>query len=237
LDSQPHATAVNQLLMMHGTHAKIKAAALNQKPTKGVKVLLPINNNNFWKYALLQQPTQLSAPSTSTSASTSTNSTSTSTSPSSSTTTPSKRQRTSEVITQSTSSDTTSLLYMYVKQQQQIDGMATQLSAIKTILDRVEQILSNPSDSSLLGADDVLALTAPAAPAHPKMPNDDVDDDDVSSGLEHESDNAAASTMPQRTQSAPALTGQKKPGNKRRRSANYLEGTPLSKNTRAHSRR
>jgi hypothetical protein len=98
----------------------------------------------------------------------------------------------------------------------------------------VEQFLSNPSDSSLLGADDVLALTAPA---HPMLPNDDVHDDDVSSGLEHESDNAAASTMPQRTQSAPALTGQKKPSNKRRRSANHPDDTPLSKNTRAHSRR
>lgn len=124
---------------------------------------------------------------------------------------------------------------MYVKQQQQIDGMATQLSAIKTVLDRVDRILSNPSEPAELGAGDMLSLSAPAT--HPTVPNDEVGDNDASSGLENELDDAASSSMPQHTHSAPAVTGQKKQSSKRRRIADHMGDTPLSKNTRAHSRR
>src|ERR1700682_4183140 len=64
-DGQVHRTAVSQLLVKRGTHTKIKAAALNLKAPKGVKINLPNNNNNFWRYALLQPPTQISAQTTS----------------------------------------------------------------------------------------------------------------------------------------------------------------------------
>jgi hypothetical protein len=116
LDGQVHRTAATQLLAKHGTHSKIKSAATNQKAPKGVKLNLPISNNNFWKYALLQQPTQLSSPSTSTASSTSTIE-STSITPSK------KRKRAADDSTQAASADNDATSYAILKMQLRIDAL------------------------------------------------------------------------------------------------------------------
>jgi hypothetical protein len=241
LDGQPHATAIKHLLATHGgSHTKLKAAAMNQRTHKGVKIALPANNNNFWKYALLQRTTQLSAPSTFSSTSLTESTQPASTNAPLATTKSNKRQREalSSTSTSTTSSaNTGSLLYMYVKQQQQIDGMATQLAAMQAIMDRVDSFLSdrsNPSTSSSIETE--LHMPSPTLLTSPPHPVDE-DEDYLHSGLdEHElheqSDHDTSNTTPHRSKSAPATTG-----NKRRRTSSRQGVAPPSKNTRAHSRR
>jgi hypothetical protein len=240
LDGSVHRTAVNQMLNMHGTHAKVKAAAMNVKARKGVKVNLPINNNNFWKYALLQRTSQLSAPSSSTSTAVS----APASTPASTTTSKSKkRQYTSEDSSQpppqSTSSTHDSLAYMLVKQQQQLDAQGNDLADIKTVMNA---LLSNPL--ALLST----STQSPIMPDTTVLQGDDNhindDDDGILSGPEHEldsdTDTAAADTtashkLPQRTASAPASSSAHGTSSKRQRTSGRRDSAPPSKNTRAHS--
>jgi hypothetical protein len=240
LDGAVHRTAVNQLLIKHGTHAKIKATALNAKTPKGVKVNLPINNNNFWKYALLQQPTQLSAPSTSTPPPASANTTTTA---ATTTTKSRKRQRTSEEPTQlsSSSSSTNSevVTYTLLKQQQQLDEHSKQLLDIHTLLSSIDAMLANTSASSSYTqmAFDASTPALHMAQGLPMEDNAHDSDDSVESGLDEYGnddeliDGAESSTAPQRAASAPATRSR---NDKRKDKARGNNSSSSSKNSRAH---
>jgi hypothetical protein len=249
LDGQVHRTAVSQLLARHGTHSKVKSAATNQKAPKGVKLNLPISNNNFWKYALLQQPTQLSAPCTST-----TSSACASTNESTSITTSKKRKGAVDESTQAASSDNDATSYAILKLQLRIDALErreTQTEARVThfegVIHKLDNLLSDQPSSSLA------ATQATHSASAPTIHNLDVssDDDMLSVPEEDTLDNAdtdneltsndaaeSSTVQPHRSASAPT-TASSQPNKRRRRTSTLIDAlsTPLSKNTRAHSRR
>jgi hypothetical protein len=242
LDGHVHRTAVNQLLVTHSTHSKIKAAALNQKPRKGVKVNLPASNNNFWKYALLQQPTQLSAPSTSTPTPELPSTVSTTSTP----TIPSrKRQRTSENKSQpsvSSASVNETTLVTLVKHGNRIDDIDKRLMSIEGVIHNLDMILRRYGLQPVADTQS----SSPIAASAPTVTEIDVYDDydDVPPVSEHEqqgdmSDNELTTTTSshtplQRTASAPVTMSSTSKRNKRTRTPGAV---PASKNTRSHLRR
>jgi hypothetical protein len=242
LDGAVHRTAVNQLLVKHGAHAKIKAAALNAKKPKSVQLNLPNNNNNFWKYALLQQPTQLSAPSTSSSPPRAAAPTATTTS--TATTNSRKRQRASAESAQAPPSSDV-LSYTLLKQQQQLDEHSRQIADMHTILSKIDAKLSNPpaSPSSAQIALASSALVLDDAEAVPHENEADNSDDDVQSGLDEQhiddalSDSAASSAALQKAASAPAPATTRTQTNKRKCGARRHNAAHSSKKSRAHLRR
>jgi hypothetical protein len=255
LDGSLHRTAVTQLLVKHSTHAKLKAAALGVKARKGVKINLPVNNNNFWKYAFLQKSTQLSAPSTSTTAAVSAATTATT---STTTSHSKKRQRTSEepsvsqstasssIATSSSSSHTVEALsYMFVKQQQQLDEHSKQLAQLQTTLSSINTMLTDVPALIQTAAHPILHSTAPDTTAVADEVDAEDDDDALRSGLdEHDTDSdnesqpdatPTSSTAPQRSASMPTASTRRKGMTKRRRLSDRRGASPPSKNTRTHS--
>jgi len=248
LNGHAHRTAVNQLLVTHSTHSKIKSAALNQKARKGVKINLPISNNNFWKYALLQQPTQLSAPSTFAPAPAPTiKSTSTTSNTTTPNVTPTKRQRTPDSTSQSSvpsSSINDTILTTLVKHGNRLDDMDKRLMSIEGVIHNLDMILSSYNLPPILDtqAPSLVAASASATTDAPDNNDNDVDNEDVLLVSEHGPDLSANefTTTPSspaplhRTESAPVTSSTKR--NKKRRISDRLD-TPSSKNTRSHSRR
>jgi hypothetical protein len=242
LDGQVHRTAVTQLLVKHTTHAKIKSAATNQKAPKGAKLNLPISNNNFWKYALLQQLTQLSAPSTST-----TSSASTATTESTPSSKSKKRKRTSEESTQATSPDNDATSYAILKMHLEIDALNTRVTTMEGVIHNLETWLSDQLSSPISTTQHT--HSASALTINDLVTSSDDDNDELLSGAEKDTlDNDNESTMndaavssttqPHRSASAPTAASGKQ-NKRRRRTPTLIDAlsTPLSKNTRAHSRR
>ena len=251
LDGQVHRTAVTQLLAKHGTHSKIKSAATNQKAPKGVKLNLPISNNNFWKYALLQQPTQLSTPSTST-----TSSTSTSITESTSITQSKKRKRASAESAQAASSDNDATSYAILRMQLRIDALERRESQTEArvtnfegVIHKLDSLLSDQPSSSLPATQATHSASAPTIHNLGVSSGDDNDDrlsapeDDTIDNADTDneptiSDAESSTAQPHRSASAPT-TASAKHNKRRRRTPTLMDALsiPLSKNTRAHSRR
>jgi hypothetical protein len=128
LIGKPHATAVRKLLHKHHSPAKVKELALTAKPRRGAKLQLPVNNVNFWKFALhqhMQPPSTLSSTSSATSQPSAPSSTPTNAAHTNSLSHNRKRvaeHATSKSSTSSSSSDDT-VMYTLLKQQRQIDRL------------------------------------------------------------------------------------------------------------------